>query len=124
VKIICHEPGFLTGSVGSVPFVKGVGHTDSEHMLAYFAEHPERFEVLEDEQTPAEFGPPLEQPDGGTPAPAADAYDELTDEQVADAYATNVGGNHTSRKGQLKALRALDAEAGSDESDEDTDHQE
>lgn len=44
-----------------------------------------------------------------------DAYDELTDEQVAEAYATNVAGNATSRKGQLKALRALDAEASATE---------
>lgn len=49
--------------------------------------------------------------DPGTPGPPADAYDELTDEQVAEAYATNVGGNATSRKGQTKVLRALDAKA-------------
>lgn len=35
-------------------------------------------------------------------------YTELSDEQVAEAYAVNVGGNATSRRGQLKALRALD----------------
>lgn len=46
-----------------------------------------------------------------TPAPEADAYDDLTDEQVAEAYTVNVGGNATSRKGQLRALRKLDAEA-------------
>lgn len=39
-----------------------------------------------------------------------DAYDALTDEQVAEAYATNVGGNATSRNGRVKALRKLDAE--------------
>lgn len=42
-----------------------------------------------------------------TPA-TPDAYDDLTDEQVAEAYAINVGGNATSRKGQLRALRKLD----------------
>ena len=41
-------------------------------------------------------------------APEADAYDDLTDEQVAEAYAANVGGNATSRKGQVRALRKLD----------------
>lgn len=40
-----------------------------------------------------------------------DLYDDLTDEQVAEAYATNVGGNATSRKGQLRVLRKLDSEA-------------
>lgn len=39
-----------------------------------------------------------------------DAYDDLTDAEVSEAYATNVAGNATSRKGQLRALRALDAE--------------
>lgn len=43
--------------------------------------------------------------------PEADAYDDLSDEQVAEAYATNVGGNATSRKGQLRALRKLDDES-------------
>ena len=43
--------------------------------------------------------------------PEADAYDDLTDEQVAEAYASNVGGNATSRRGQLKALRKQDADA-------------
>lgn len=51
-----------------------------------------------------------EHTEDGNPAAAADAYDDLTDEQVADAYATNVGGQATSRRGQLKALRKLDAE--------------
>ena len=45
------------------------------------------------------------------PEPEADAYDDLTDEQVAEAYATNVGGNATSRKGQLRALRKADADS-------------
>lgn len=53
---------------------------------------------------------PDEQPVKRAPA-EPDAYDELTDEQVAEAYATNVGGNATSRKGQLKALRKLEADA-------------
>lgn len=52
-----------------------------------------------------------EQPVKRAPARELDAYDELTDEQVAEAYATNVGGNATTRKGQVKALRKLEAEA-------------
>jgi hypothetical protein len=52
------------------------------------------------------------------PAAVADVYDELTDEQVADAYATNVGGRATKRDTQVAALRELDAdqptEGGSD----------
>lgn len=43
------------------------------------------------------------------PQPAEpDAYDDLTDEQVAEVYAINVGGQATSRRGQVKALRKLD----------------
>lgn len=45
-------------------------------------------------------------------APEADAYDDLTDEQVSEAYAVNVGGNATSRKGQLRALRKLEDDSG------------
>lgn len=48
---------------------------------------------------------------GGDNPPELDAYDDLSDEQVAEAYATNVGGNATSRKGQLRALRKLDDES-------------
>jgi len=59
-----------------------------------------------------------EQPVKRAPAREPDAYDELTDEQVAEAYATNVGGNATSRKGQLKALRALEAEVTTPVADE------
>lgn len=49
-----------------------------------------------------------EHPEDAPEAPEADAYDDLTDEQVAEAYAINVGGNATSRKGQVRALRKLD----------------
>jgi hypothetical protein len=53
---------------------------------------------------------------GETPAevvPAEDAspYAELTDEQVAEAYATNVGEDAEGREAQVAALEALDAEA-------------
>ena len=51
-------------------------------------------------------------PDGAGAAGEPDAYDDLSDEQVAEAYATNVGGNATSRKGQLRALRKLEDDSG------------
>lgn len=41
-------------------------------------------------------------------------WNDLTDEQLAEAYALNVGGNATSRKGQIKALDALDPAAPAD----------
>lgn len=45
------------------------------------------------------------------PAPEASPYAELTDEQVAEAYATNVGEDAEGREAQVSALEALDAEA-------------
>jgi hypothetical protein len=44
------------------------------------------------------------------PAPPVSPYTELTDEQVADAYATNVGGEATERDAQVAELEALDNE--------------
>jgi hypothetical protein len=110
-KIISSMPGFSAGQVGSVVFVKGEGHTEDERMVAYFTDHPQ-FEVV-DAETP--------EPNGGTPASESDPQDpyaELTDEQVAEAYATNVGGNATTRKGQEKALRQLDAADSTDDTQE------
>jgi hypothetical protein len=46
-----------------------------------------------------------------TPEPEASPYAELTDEQVAEAYATNVGEDAEGREAQVAALEALDAEA-------------
>lgn len=40
----------------------------------------------------------------------ASPYAELTDTQVAEAYATNVGGGAGRREAQQAALEALDAE--------------
>lgn len=104
-RIIVKRPGGFTGHIGSTAFAKGEGETSEATAVAYFKRHPDRFEVVEDE--PA--GDPKD--DGSEPGPEADAYDDLTDEQVAEAYATNVAGNATTRKGQLKALRKLEADA-------------
>jgi hypothetical protein len=99
VKIISHAA--LTGQVGSVEFVKGVGHTEDEHMLSYFGERPTEYDVLPEDE-PAAEATPAEPP----------SYDDLTDEQVAEAYALRVPeGNATSRRGQVKVLRAHDAAA-------------
>lgn len=91
-QIIAHNS--LTGQVGPVVFVAGQAQTDDERMLDYFTSHSAEYDVLPDDE----------------PAPPADPYDDLTDEQVAEAYALNVGGNATSRKGQVKVLRAVEAE--------------
>ena len=42
--------------------------------------------------------------------PEASPYAELTDDQVAEAYATNVGEGAEGREAQVAALEALDAE--------------
>lgn len=130
-KIICNEPGFLTGQVGSVEFLKGVAHTDSEHMLAFFAENPHRFEVITDAEADPNDLEQLAQiaalqaaeAEAKAAAEAAEAdakskqaaepvnLDDLTDEQVDEAYATNIpDGQASTRKGKQKALAALAAE--------------
>jgi hypothetical protein len=59
-----------------------------------------------------------EQPADQPPAPEDNPYDGLTDEQVAEAYATNVGGEDTERDAQVAALQALEADTPEDNSGE------
>ena len=46
------------------------------------------------------------------PAPPASPYADLTDEQVSEAYTTNVGREAEGREAQQAELEALDAENG------------
>lgn len=120
-----HSHNGLTGQVGSVVFLNGVGETEDERMLAYFAENahaytvegaeaeplvePNAYGQLEPIVPPEDENPPADPPkvEDNEPAPS---WDDLTDEQVAEAYATNVpDGAATTTKGKLKALNALDA---------------
>lgn len=55
---------------------------------------------------------------GETPDPEAadagkhaDGLDDLTDDELATAYAERVGGNASTRRGYLKALRKAEAES-------------
>lgn len=43
------------------------------------------------------------------PAPPS-PYDDLSDEEVADAYSTNVGGEATEREAQVAELQALESD--------------
>lgn len=150
-----HAHNNLTGQVGSVVFLHGVGETDDERMLAYFSENAHAFtidgnepadvealrqaaEQAEADKLAAEAAaagePRIHEQDCeliaghegdcdssqactpidlGQNAPADDKpakWDDLTDEQLDEAYATNVpDGAATTRKGKLKALHALDA---------------
>lgn len=97
-KIICNVPAVLTGQVGSVVFDKGEGQTEDADMLAFFAAHPDRFEVLDGDET-AESG-------------EASPWSDLTDDELFEAYVTNVGedGGAESRDDMVAALEALDSE--------------
>jgi hypothetical protein len=108
----------LTGQVGSVVFVKGVGETDDPRMLAYFAEHSDRFVIVADQpaaETPEAVESVDDKPAEGD-APAEDAsvspYEELTDDELFEAYVTNVGdaGEAETRDDMIAALVALDGE--------------
>lgn len=76
----------FTGHVGPVRFIKGHAETDDADVIAFCASRPE-YDVTD-----------------------SDPYTELTDEQVAEAYATNVAGRATKRDSQVDALKALDQE--------------
>lgn len=99
-KIICNVPAVLTGQVGSVEFVRGEGQTDDPTMLGFFAEHPDRFEIV----------------DGAEPAdvPESDdleaSWSDLSDDELFEAYVTNVGedGDAESREDMLAALESLE----------------
>ena len=72
------------------------------------------------DKTPREV---VEESAGDDPEPdtTGDRYDDLSDDEVAEAYETNVGGRATKRETQVAALRELDAdqptEGGSDKSE-------
>lgn len=87
----------LNGQVGTVVFKRGVGETDDPRMLAYFAERPEKFTVVDDE------------PEQDPESPAS-AWAELSDDELFDAYVTNVGGDAEDRDDMIAALEALDSE--------------
>lgn len=102
----------LTGQVGSVVFVKGVGETDDPRMLAYFAEHSDRFVIVGEQpsmETPESVDPAKgDAPEGESVSP----YEELTDDELFEAYVTNVGdaGEAETRDDMIAALVALDGE--------------
>jgi hypothetical protein len=50
-RITCHHPAHLTGHIGPVRFVGGVGETEDADLLAFFAGQPELYTV-EDNETP------------------------------------------------------------------------
>lgn len=104
-KIISHAR--LTGQVGSVVFDNGVGHTDDEQMLAYFAEHADQYHVAGNE-------PGAVEPVGGWAA--------LTDEQLLEAAEATGVQWEGDRDALVAALDALDADRDdfdADPSDED-----
>jgi hypothetical protein len=122
-----HAHNLLTGQVGSVIFNAGVGETDDERMLAYFAENADKYTI--DGNEPADIEALRQEAEAAAKAAADDEPDEpqgepddqpddqpvnlddLTDEQVAEAYATNIpDGQATTRKGKQKALAQLAAE--------------
>lgn len=107
-KIICNDPAILTGQVGTVEFVAGVGHTDDPRMLAHFAANPDAFEVL-DEDEPATVSDPESEPDDDEDEPS---WSDLTDDELFEAYVLNVGedGEAETRDDMIAALEALDSE--------------
>jgi hypothetical protein len=77
--------GHFAGQIGPVVFTNGTGSTNDPDMVAYFAADPDRWDVND----------------------AAPSWSDLTTDQLAEAYALNVGGNATSPRGHLKALNEL-----------------